>query len=429
MTERPVRLVVRDDLQRSRLTVFFRLLLAIPHFFWLGVWVVGIFFSSIAQWFVTVVRGRGAQRLHNFHMGFVRYSAHVGAYLALAANPYPKFLGHPGYPIDLELVPAERQGRLGAFFRLLLALPALFMVALINGGGPAGIGPYWLISGGVVAVVAFLGWFACLVLGRMPVGLRNLAAYGIRYTAEVYAFVLLLTPVYPSTDPTLPEEVAAPPQHPIQLAVSDDRRRSRLTTFFRFFLLVPHLVWFTLWAVLAVLAAIGQWFFTLATGRPVWPLFRFLAAWTRYQTHVFAFGFLIANPFPGFMGRPGYPVDLEIAPPAPQKRLVTLFRLLLAVPAYIVSSALGWLLYAAAVGGWFAALILGRMPYGLRNAGAHALRYSAQVNGYVTLLTDRYPHSGPEARPPVRDSGPGEGVWGNWEVSQAPADGPADASA
>jgi hypothetical protein len=396
---RPIRLLVSDDCRRSRVTVFFRLLLAIPHFFWLSIWAFGVFFSSIAQWAVTVVRGRGAEPLHNFHTGFVRYTAHVGSYLALAANPYPKFLGQPGYPIDLEIEPTERQGRLGAFFRLLLAVPALFMMALINGGGPAGVGPYWLISGGVVAVVAFLGWFACLVLGRMPLGLRNLAAYGVRYTAEVYAYVLLLTPVYPSSDPTF-GAVGPLPAHPIRLSVDDDRRRSRLTTFFRLFLLVPHFVWFALWALLVLLASIGQWLFTLVTGRPAAPLFRFLSAWTRYQTHVFAFGFMIANPFPGFTGRPGYPVDLEIAPPERQKRLVTLFRLLLALPAYVVSSALAWLLYAAAFGGWFAALLVGRMPLGLRNAGAHALRYSAQVNAYATLLTDRYPFSGPPGRAP-----------------------------
>ena len=34
MNEHPVQLVVEDDLQRNRLTVFFRLILAIPHFIW-----------------------------------------------------------------------------------------------------------------------------------------------------------------------------------------------------------------------------------------------------------------------------------------------------------------------------------------------------------------------------------------------------------
>jgi hypothetical protein len=77
----------------------------------------------------------------------------------------------------------------------------------------------------------------------------------------------------------------------------------------------------------------------------------------------------------------------------------------LALPAYVVSSALSWLLYAAAIGGWFAALALGRMPTGLRNAGVHALRYSAQVNAYATLLTDRYPFAGPPV--PAPEDAPG----------------------
>jgi hypothetical protein len=37
------------------------------------------------------------------------------------------------------------------------------------------------------------------------------------------------------------------------------------------------------------------------------------------------------------------------------------------------------------------------MPRGLRNLGAFAIRYSAQVNSYALLLTDRYPYGGPPA--------------------------------
>ena len=45
--------------------------------------------------------------------------------------------------------------------------------------------------------------------------------------------------------------------------------------------------------------------------------------------------------------------------------------------------------------GWFASLATGRMPLGLRNAGAFALRYLAQVNAYLLLVTPAYPYSGP----------------------------------
>ena len=53
-------------------------------------------------------------------------------------------------------------------------------------------------------------------------------------------------------------------------------------------------------------------------GRSPAALHRFLSAYVRYTTHVYAFLLLVANPFPGFSGEPGsYPVDLEIDPPAP----------------------------------------------------------------------------------------------------------------
>jgi uncharacterized membrane protein len=424
VNERPVRIVVRDDPRRSRLTVFFRLLLAIPHFFWVGVWSLGVFFTVIAQWFITVVRGTPAATLHGFHTLYVRYLTHLGAYLALAANPYPGFVGDPGYPIDLEIDAAERQRRLTAAFRLFLALPAILLLAIINGGGVGGGASVFLFGGGIVLTVAVLAWFVCLVRGSMPLGLRNVQAYGLRYTAEVYAYVLLLTDTYPSSDPTLPPEAEAPPEHPIRLEVDDDRRRSRLTTFFRLFLALPHIVWLVLWSVAAFLAAIAQWFVTLFAGRPAVSLHRFLAAFIRYQAHVTAFAGMVANPFPGFTGHAGYPIDVVVSPPERQNRWITGFRLLLALPALIVNGALSGLLFAAAIGGWFAALAVGRIPMGLRNAGAHAVRYAAQTNGYLMLLTDRYPFSGPPtAEPPVRESGLGEGVWGDLEVPPAGAAG------
>jgi hypothetical protein len=49
----------------------------------------------------------------------------------------------------------------------------------------------------------------------------------------------------------------------------------------------------------------------------------------------------------------------------------------------------------AAFFGWFASLVLGRMPRSLREAQAYALRYSAQTSAYLLLVTDRYPYSGP----------------------------------
>jgi hypothetical protein len=184
--------------------------------------------------------------------------------------------------------------------------------------------------------------------------------------------------------------------HPIRLTVTDDLRRSRLTVFFRLLLALPHFVWLYLWNVLATIALLLNWLVTLVMGRPFDPFHRFLSAYLRYQTHLYAFVTLAANPFPGFTGRLGsYPVDVELPAAGRQSRWKTLLRLLLAFPALLVGGTLG---YAAGVGAlcaWFAALVTGRMPNGIRDLLTYYLRYSAQVNGYVYLITDRYPYAGP----------------------------------
>jgi hypothetical protein len=151
-----------------------------------------------------------------------------------------------------------------------------------------------------------------------------------------------------------------------------------------------------LWGILAFLAVILQWFVTLFSGRPAVVFQRFLSAYVRYAFHVYAFGSLAANPFPGFTGKPGvYPLDLVLPDPDRQNRWKTLFRGILVVPAVIVTVGLWGVVVLAAILTWFTALATAKAPEGLRNVTAWALRYSGQTNAYFYLLTDVYPHSSP----------------------------------
>jgi hypothetical protein len=50
----------------------------------------------------------------------------------------------------------------------------------------------------VLYVVAFLGAFYALATGRSPRGFRDLSAYCLRYQAQTYAYLLLLTDRYPT---------------------------------------------------------------------------------------------------------------------------------------------------------------------------------------------------------------------------------------
>ena len=395
MEAHPVRLELGGDLERSRLTVLFRLLLAIPHLIWIALWSVAAFFAVVVNWFATLITGRSPDGLHRFIGAYVRYWTHLLSYLYLAANPYPEFTGsHGDYPVDLAIDPPEPQSRWKTAFRLFLALPAL-LIAGVLGGGISGSG-----GSGVAVTIAFFAWFSCLARGRMPQGFRNAVAFSLGYSAQAFAYFCCLTDRYPDARARVPASGGDAPEAPVRVTADDDLRRSRLTVFVRLLLTLPHVVGLTLWGIAAVLALIAAWFAALFTGRVPGALHGFLAAFLRYGLHVFAYLFLIANPFPGFAGTEGtYPVDVHVDPPERQHRLVTGFRLLLALPAIVVDSALGTVLYVVAFLGWFASLALGRMPAGLRALGEWALRYQIETSAYVWLLTARYPYSGPPADP------------------------------
>jgi hypothetical protein len=413
MGSHPIRLVVEDDLQRSRLTVFLRLILAIPHFIWFFLWSIVVFLAAILSWFIVLITAQLPLALHRFFSAYTRYSTHLYAYLYLAANNYPGFAGEAGdYAVDVKIDSPERQNRWKTLGRLILAIPALLLTSALTGAPGGGGGgwqsnragtedpefQWWSFSGqaGAVAITAFLGWFVCVALARMPLGFRDLAVYGLRYSAQTLGFLLFLTDRYPSADTRVPAATQPTPEKPITLSVEDDLRRSRLTVFFRILLAIPHIVWLVLWGIVVFFAVIVGWFATLATGRLPLALHRFISAYLRYETHVLAFIYLVANPFPGFTGTPGsYPVDLEIGAPERQNRWKTLFRLFLMIPAHLVAFGLGGVLGLVAIFGWFVGLILGRMPEGLRNLGAYSLRYTAQTYGYTYLLTDSYPYAGP----------------------------------
>lgn len=201
VTDRPPRHPIRvvgdpDDLRRSRLTTFFRLLLSFPHILWLVLWGIAAMIAGIAQWLVTLVRGRPAGGLHRFLTRYVRYRLHVTAYLFLVANPFPGFAGDAGtYPLDLEVADPEPQNRWKTLFRLVLALPAVVIDATL---------------GAALFATALLTWFYALARGSAPWGLRNLAAYAVRYDAQVQGYLYLLTDRYPHASPLEGEDAPVP---------------------------------------------------------------------------------------------------------------------------------------------------------------------------------------------------------------------------
>ncbi len=84
----PIRLVVTDDLSRSRLTVFFRLLLFIPLAIWAGLWGIAVCLAVFVAWIVGIFTGRVPDGLHGFLASYTRSYTHISAYIWIAADPY-----------------------------------------------------------------------------------------------------------------------------------------------------------------------------------------------------------------------------------------------------------------------------------------------------------------------------------------------------
>ena len=157
----PIRFVLSDDLKRTRLTVAFRLILAIPQLIWAAIWGIAVFLAVIVSWFATLFAGQTPLGLHNFIAQYMRYTTQLHGYLLFLADPYPGFLGDQPYPADLEVDPPAPQNRWKTGFRIILAIPVLIVADVL---------------GYLMFVVAIISWFVCLFTGAMPLGLRNLSA-------------------------------------------------------------------------------------------------------------------------------------------------------------------------------------------------------------------------------------------------------------
>jgi hypothetical protein len=404
-TGQGIRVSHNDDGGRNRATVFFRFILVIPHLIWLLIWGIGIVVVLPIHWVIALILGRPAGWAHSFYASYVRYALHVYAYWYLASERYPGFIGDPGYIVDADMPPPEPQRRWTIALRLLLTIPPFVLAAALTsgfgGGGTSsssGDETAASLNIGLGFIVAFLSWFASLALGRTPQGLRDAQVYCLGYAAQVYGYLFLLTDRFPTSDPRA-VPLLPMPEHPVRLRDEGERRRNRLLVFFRLPLAIPHLVWLTIWAIAAFVMAVLAWLLALVLGRvPDW-LHRFLAAFVRYSTHVISFLYVLGGPYPGFVGRAGsYPVELEVDPPAPQSRLKTFFRFFLAFPAFLAGGAFSTVMTLAGIGAWWAALFTGRIPEGLKGLLAWTVRYQAQLYGYLLLLTDRYPYTGPDGR-------------------------------
>jgi hypothetical protein len=167
----------------SRITTLFRLILAIPQMIvaYLLLSVLGIL--SVIAWFAVLFTGRYPKAFFDFNVGIMRWSANVGAYVALLRDEYPPFSMEPGeYPVVLSLERAERQSRFRLFIRWFAAFPNYFVLSLLSIA--------WFVT-------TMISWFAVLISGRYPRGLFKFSVGVQRWYHRYTAYAYLLRDEYP----------------------------------------------------------------------------------------------------------------------------------------------------------------------------------------------------------------------------------------
>jgi len=182
--------------------------------------------------------------------------------------------------------------------------------------------------------------------------------------------------------------------YPITVQVEYVEERNRLTTFFRYFMLIPLVIVGFFIAIGAMVAIIISWFAILITGKNPDGLRNFEIGALRYIARMNAYYYLLTDVYPPFNmdDDPAYPVQYAVGPaPVPQSRLTVFFRELLAIPAIIINYVVSIVMGLAVIIGWLVAVFTGKMPRGVHDAIATCFAWQARVGGYVMLLTDEYP--------------------------------------
>jgi hypothetical protein len=172
---------------------------------------------------------------------------------------------------------------------------------------------------------------------------------------------------------------------------------SRVTSFFRWILAIPHVLGMFVYAALAYVAVVLAWIALLITARYPRPLYAFVAGSVRYTSQVTAYTHLLSDEYPPFPGSPSmdYPVELDIGTPKERySRLWVLVRIVPFAVLYVVSYVLSYVVMALAFAAWIFVLVYGRLPKALHDTMASCLSYLSRTRAFMTLLTESFPGPG-----------------------------------
>jgi hypothetical protein len=183
------------------------------------------------------------------------------------------------YPVMYDLDRPERLSRWLWLFKWLLLIPHFIIL--------------WVLSF-VAAIALFVAWIVVIITAKYPRGLFDFIVGVSRWSFRMNAYGTHMTDRYP------PFSMGDDPQYPVRIQANYPERSSRLKAFFRWLLIIPHLiVLYVLGAVNAVLWLVHI-VIVIVTGKPNNDVFRIMVGINRWSARVALYGALTTDQYPPF---------------------------------------------------------------------------------------------------------------------------------
>lgn len=181
----PISYDVDYEVERNRLTTFFRLIIGIPWMIWLQLYGIAATVVAVIAWFALMFTKRYPQGMYGFVAGYLRLQARVAGYLFLLTDELPPFSGKADadYPVRVDIAsPQPEYRRSRTFFKYLVAFP---QQVVAGGLGTALMG------------ASFVTWWRILFTGKQSIMMHDALLGSAAYVTRSAGFLLLLTEAHP----------------------------------------------------------------------------------------------------------------------------------------------------------------------------------------------------------------------------------------
>jgi hypothetical protein len=206
------------------------------------------------------------------------------------------------YPVSVTMTRLiAPRNKLTAAFRLVLAIPHLFLVGGIGfsmvfrtgrGDDVTRLGPETGLLGLIAGLLAIVSWFTIMIRREHIAGIRAYTRFYVRWRVRALSYLMLLQDAYPP--------LGDAPYPAVVTIVDPASERDRLSVGLRILLAIPHFVVLVFLMTAFWIATIVAWIAILLTGRYPQGLYDFGVGALQWLIRVESYMLLLVDEYPPF---------------------------------------------------------------------------------------------------------------------------------